>query len=165
MGPKEVGVLYVRQERIPAIWPGVVSAGWNANALQGKSASAKFEQLGQRDDAALAAVGTMVDFHQMIGAANVEARTTALATALKDGLAKLPNVKVSTPMDPALSGGVVIANVPAFDRAKMSALVRDLYDKYGIAAAGTGGLRLSPHTYNTMADVELAIRAVKELTA
>ena len=66
-------------------------------------------------------------------------------------------------MDPELSGGIVISQMPDLDRAKMSALVKDLYEKYGIAGAPTGGLRLSPHVYNTMGDVELAIRGVREL--
>ena len=57
----------------------------------------------------------------------------------------------------------MISQMPDLDRAKMSALVKDLYEKYGIAGAATGGLRLSPHVYNTMADVELAIRGVREL--
>lgn len=66
-------------------------------------------------------------------------------------------------MDSGLSYGEVIAQMPDLDRAKMSALVKDLYDKYGIAGAATGGLRLSPHVYNTMADIDSAIRAVREL--
>jgi selenocysteine lyase/cysteine desulfurase len=53
--------------------------------------------------------------------------------------------------------------MPDLDRAAMNNLVKDLYEKYGIAAAATGGLRLSPHVYNSTADVDLAIRAVGEL--
>jgi selenocysteine lyase/cysteine desulfurase len=155
--------LYVRKERIAPLWPSVVSVGWNQDAMTSKIASKKFETLGQRDDAGLAAVGTAIDFHRMIGFSNVEARTTELATALKAGLAKINRVKLVTPVDPVQSGGVVISQIADLDRPKMSALVKDLYEKYGIAAAATGGLRLSPHVYNSMADVELAIRAVKEL--
>jgi selenocysteine lyase/cysteine desulfurase len=163
MGPKQVGVLYVRQERIPDVWPGIVSVGWTKDALTGKVASKKFETLGQRDDGAISAMATAVEFHRSIGLKNVEARTTALATALKEGLAGISKVRMITPMDPQLSGGVVISQMPDFDRAAMSALVKDLYEKYGIAAAATGGLRLSPHVYNTIADVNLALRGVREI--
>jgi selenocysteine lyase/cysteine desulfurase len=165
MGPKQVGVLYVRQEKIAEVWPSIVSVGWNKDALTSKVASKKFETLGQRDDGGVSAVATAVDFHRTIGFENIEARTTALAKALKDGLAHINKVTLVTPMDPQLSGGVVISQMANFDRAKMSALVKDLYDKYGIAGAATGGLRLSPHVYNTMADIELAIRGVRELLA
>ena len=163
MGPKQVGVLYVRQERIPEVWPSIVSVGWSKDALTAKVASKKFETLGQRDDGAISAIATAVEFHRGIGFENVEARTTALATALKEKLARLSKVKMITPMEPKLSGGVVISQMPDLDRPAMSGLVKDLYEKYGIAAAATGGLRLSPHVYNTMADVNLAVRAVGEL--
>ena len=163
MGPKQVGVLYVRQERIAELWPSIVSAGWNEDAFTTKTAFKKFETLGQRDDGGVSAIGTAVDFHRMIGLEKIEARTTALATALKEGLAKMNKVQLVTPMDPQFSGGVVISKMPDLDRGKMSALVKDLYEKYGIAGAATGGLRLSPHVYNTMSDIELALRGVREL--
>lgn len=131
--------------------------------MGGSVASRKFEALGQRDDACLAAVGTAVDFHRIIGLENVEARTTELASALKAGLAKINRVKLVTPISPEMSGGVVIAQVPDLDRQKTGALVKDLYDKYGIAGAATGGVRLAPHVYNTMADIKQAIRGMREL--
>ena len=165
MGPKQVGVLYVRKERIAEIWPSIVSVGWNKDSLTGSVASKKFETLGQRDDGAVSAVAAAVDFHRTIGLENVEARTTALASALKEGLAGNNKIKLVTPMDPRLSGGVVISQMPGLDRTKIGALVSGLYEKYGIAGAATGGLRLSPHVYNSMADVQLAIRAVNELLA
>ena len=94
----------------------------------------KFESLGQRDDACLAAVGTTAEFHAAIGAAETEARVSELATALKEGLAEL-GLTLVTPMDPALSGGVCIAEVPG----NRGAALRRLYEEHGIAGAGTGG--------------------------
>lgn len=163
VGPKEVGVLYVKRERIPQIWPGVVSAGWNAAALKSDVAARKFENLGQRDDGALAAVGAAVDFHRVLGFDNVEARTTELAQALKEGLAKIDRIRLVTPMDPAMSGGVVVSHVAGLDNQKLGALVKDLYEKYGIGGAATGGIRLCPHVYNTMSDIEAAVRGVRAL--
>jgi len=43
--------------------------------------------------------------------------------------------------------------------------VEGLYTEHGIAAASTGGLRLCPHVYNTMAHVERAVAAVDALRA
>ena len=165
MGPKEVGLLYVRKERIAAVWPNIVSVGWNQDSLTASTAARKFEVLGQRDDAAVAAVGTAVDFYRVIGYENVEARVTQLATALREGLARINKVKLVTPAGPNLSGGVVVLQVSGFERQQMGALTQELYTKYGVAGAATGGLRLCPHVYNTMADVELAIRGVRELLA
>jgi selenocysteine lyase/cysteine desulfurase len=165
MGPKQVGVLYVRKEKIAELWPSVISVGWSKDSMNAAEAWKKFETLGQRDDGGVSAVATAVDFHRILGYDNVEARTAALAAALKEGLAGIDKVKLVTPMDPRLSGGVVVSQIAGLDRAKMGALVKDLYEKYGIAGAATGGLRLSPHIYNSMADMQLAVRAVRELLA
>jgi len=163
MGPKEAGLLYVRRERIAHVWPNIVSVGWNQDAFAATVASKKFELLGQRDDGCLSAVGTAADFHNILGPEKIEARSTELATALKEGLAKINRVKLVTPMDPKMSGAVVVVQIPDLDRAKTGALVQALYDKYGVAGAATGGVRLSPHVYNTMASIDQAIRGVREL--
>ena len=64
-----------------------------------------------------------------------------------------------TPMEPGLSGGVCIIEVPG-DR---GTALRRLYEEHGIAGAGTGGLRLCPHVYNTREHVARAVEGVKAL--
>ena len=155
MGPKEAGILYVRAERIPEIWPAGVAPGWGSDADPDPVGARKFESLGQRDDACLAAVGLTVDVHREIGREAIAARVVELATALKEGVSEA-GVPLRTPMDPALSGGVCILEV-AGDR---QAVFERVYREHGIAAASTGGLRFSPHVYNTMAHVERAVAAV-----
>ncbi len=158
MGPKEAGILYVRAARIPAIWPNTVAPGWGNDADPDVQGARKFESLGQRDDACLAAVGTAAGFHTTIGHGEIESRITELATTLKEGIADL-GLTLVTPMDPALSGGVCIAEVPG-DR---STALRRLYEEHGIAGAGTGGLRLCPHIYNTRDHVARAIDGIRAL--
>ena len=158
LGPKEAGVLYVRDERIPEIWATGVAPGWGSDAETDLAGARKFESLGQRDDACLAAMGTAADFHAQLGPAEVEARVAELATALKEGISEM-GIPLVTPMDPALSGGVVILEV-AGDR---EAVFQRLYHDHGIAGAPTGGLRFSPHVYNTRAHVERALAGVAAL--
>jgi selenocysteine lyase/cysteine desulfurase len=150
LGPREVGLLYVRKERIPEIWPNTVAPGWGDDATPDVIGARKFESLGQRDDAKLAALKTTADFHAAIGIPKVEARVIELATALKTKLKSL-DMPVATPIDPALSGGVVIVRAAG---AKGKEAYQTLDNKFGIAGAATGGLRLCPHIYNTMAHVE-----------
>lgn len=159
VGPKEVGVLYVRPDRIPEIWPNVVAPGWGDGAKTTLEGARKFESLGQRDDAAVAAMATAAGFHQLIGGARVQARVLALASELKAGLRAL-GARLVTPEDAALSAGVCIIDVPAANRQK---LVDALYEEHGIAGAASGGLRLCPHVYNTREHVARAIAGVKAL--
>ncbi len=161
VGPKEVGVLYVRVDRVKGIWPNVVAPGWGNTADTVLKGARKFESLGQRDDAAVAAMETTADFHAMIGGARIETRVTELATQLKTGLQAIGATLV-TPMDASLSSGVVVIHAPADKRQKLG---DTLYDTYGIAGSPSGGLRLCPHVYNTRAHVQRAIDGVTALKA
>ena len=160
MGPKETGVLYVRQDRIEQIWASDVGIGWG-NAVETSAKGArKFETLGQRDDAALAAVGTAVDFINLIGIEQVEHRVQALAHALKEGMQAIPSAKMVTSMAAELSGGVCIAIFEGKDQSK---IFNALYQDHGIAGAPTGGIRLCPHIYTTMADITKTIEALERV--
>ena len=156
VGPKEVGLLYVKADHIARIWPSVIAPSWGSQVEPRPVGARKFESMGQRDDAALAAIGTTADFHEQIGAARIEARVTALATRLKEGLHEAGYALV-TPLAPALSAGVCIVTVEG-DR---GALVNALYEEHGIAGAATGGLRLCPHLYNTVDHVDRAVRGAR----
>jgi isopenicillin-N epimerase len=159
MGPKEVGLLFVRQERIGDVWPNVVAPGWGNRVEPDVKGARKFESLGQRDDAALAAIAAAVDFHFAVGSKQIEARLIELASQLKSRL-KEAGLALVTPLDPAKSAGVCVVSVPANKR---NVVYQKLYEDYGIAGAATGGLRLCPHVYNTLEHIERAVRGVKAL--
>jgi isopenicillin-N epimerase len=163
MGPLEAGLLYVRAERIPQLWPSIVTAGWAEN-LKG---ARKLEVFGQRDDPRVVALEAALDFVNLIGMPTVEARVRALAGRLKGGFAAVPQLEVKTNAQPELSAGVVkvkLRNVPtkrAYDT---------LWERHHIAIAMTPsgdseGLRFSPHIYNSTGQIDRAIAAVRELAS
>jgi selenocysteine lyase/cysteine desulfurase len=158
-GPREVGLLYVRESQIAGIWPQVVAPGWGNTADTVLKGARKFESMGQRDDAALAGVGAAAEFHDTIGVARIEERCTALATELKSLLLEA-GVKLTTPETPEMSSAVVIMPVPAANRGK---LLDAMYTEYGIAGSTSGGFRLSPHFYNTREHVKRAAEGLAKL--
>lgn len=158
-GPKECGVLAVRSEVIPRLWPSVVAPGWGGDADPDPTGARKFESMGQRDDACLAGMGTTAEFHAAIGPDQVEKRMFDLARRLKEGIHEL-GIALVTPMDAALSAGVVIIEVPAESQREVFSR---MYDEHGIAGSTSGGFRLSPHLYNTAEHVERAIAGLKAL--
>lgn len=159
VGPKEAGVLYVRKDRISEIWPNTVAPGWGKDVEPDVQGALKFESLGQRDDACLAALATTADLHEKIGSSRIEARVRQLADRLRSGLAEL-GAQLVTPEDPRFNAGVCIIEVPLKRR---QLLVDRLYQEYGIAGAATGGLRLCPHLYNTMEHIERVLKGVKAM--
>jgi selenocysteine lyase/cysteine desulfurase len=156
-GPKEAGVLYVRQEVQGRLTPSIVSLYAGATGI-----SKTFEGFGQRDEPALLGFGEAVRFQTKIGRAAIEARGRALAAALQEGLRRLPGVTVWTHPDPARSHSVVAFQPAALDPRK---LAEALYQSDGIVSAvrpgpDRPGLRLAPHILNLHADVERALDAI-----
>jgi isopenicillin-N epimerase len=161
MGPREVGLLYIKSDQHARIWPGVVASGWGSGAETRQTGARKFESLGQRDDAALAALSVAARMHDSIGAARIEQRIVQLSQHLMHGVADL-GLPLVTPMDAALSFGVVVVQTAAGQGGPLS---NRLYEEFGIAGAGTGGLRLCPGIYNTLAHVDRALAGIKQLMA
>jgi isopenicillin-N epimerase len=162
MGPKEAGVLYVRAERIPDLWPGQVGVGWGSGARTSARGARKLETLGQRSDATIAAFGAALDFQEQIGLERIETRALELARALKEGIMRIPGAELLSPLREDVSAAVVIAR---FEGRDSGDVYEALYRDHGIAAAPTGGVRFTPHVYNTMDDIERAVAAVEEVVA
>ena len=98
---------------------------------------------------------------------NVETRVRALATELKDGLSKIPNVVLKTNLEPELSGGVVKIAIGA---GSPKPYYDALWEKYRLSTAMTpsgdsSGIRISPHIYNTREELGRVIAAVRTVAA
>lgn len=159
MGPLENGVLYMRNEHIEKIWPNIIGGGWHDNTT---TVDDKICFLGQRNDTTTAALPEIIRFHETIGRKNIYDRVVELNTHLKEQIKlKLPKVEFITPLSPAVSGGIVIISLPNTDP---KVVVQKLYQDHGIAVATTGGVRMSPHIYNTLADVDKLVDSLVKIT-
>ena len=159
MGPKEAGLLYVKEQNIDRIWPNTVAPGWGSDVKTALTGARKFESLGQRDDAGLAAVGVAAIQHNEIGTKRIHNRIVQLAQRLKTGISEL-GLELVTPMEPELSFGVCITKASSGNGGNIS---NRLYTEHGIAAAATGGVRLCPTIYNSPEHIDRAIAGMKEI--
>jgi selenocysteine lyase/cysteine desulfurase len=158
MGPREVGILYVREPHIERIWPNVVSVPWGRTEDDAPAGARKFDALGQRDDAAIASLADAVAMHEAMSSAGVEKASVAIANRLRAGLQDL-GVKFVSTSNPAFTSSVIILSAA---RENASRLVNQVYEDAGIITAATGGLRMSPHVYNTPDHVDRVVAAVNK---
>jgi selenocysteine lyase/cysteine desulfurase len=158
MGPREVGLLYVRERHIDSIWPNVVSVPWGATENDAPTGARKFDALGQRDDAAIASLADAAGFHEAMTPAGIEERSMMIADRLRAGLQDL-NVKFVSTANPAFTSSIVILSAP---RENARQLVSQVFDDAGVQTAGTGGLRMSPHVYNTEDHVDRVVAAINK---
>lgn len=156
-GARECGVLYVNARAQKQIWPSIYSAYTGAVGI-----SKTFEGFGQRDEATMIAFREALEFQTKVGRAKIEARSRALAQQAIEGLSKLPGVKVWTSSNPALNGAVVSFLPGSLNPPKLG---QALYENEKIGTAGRGlrdrgGLRASPHFFNTPAEIDRLVGAV-----
>ena len=161
-GPKENGVLFINKNAQSKIWASIFSA------YPGRvGVSQTFEGFGQRDEPAMIAFGEALKLQTEIGRGQIERRSRELTTALIDGLKKVDGVKIWTSPDPSRRSAVLSFQPGNLDVRKLSAA---LYknDRIGCATRGgedRPGIRFSPHFYNTHADVDKAVAAIKRYMA
>lgn len=101
--------------------------------------------------------------HRRMGRDRVAARIRALNEQCKAGLAANPRVKLHTPMDPALSAGLVVFEVEGVAPAEV---VKQLAARNIIATTSPYAVtyaRLAPSLVNTPEEVERAVAAVAEI--
>jgi selenocysteine lyase/cysteine desulfurase len=109
------------------------------------------------------AMAEAFQFHESIGRQRIADRIAALNTQCKQGLAKIPKVKVLTPMDPALSAGLI-----AFEVEGQSAeeTAHKLHERKVVASTSPYKIskaRLAPSLVNDEREVEAAVAAVRAI--
>jgi kynureninase len=161
MGGGELACLYVRRELTQLLEPTV--AGWfgDANQLDFRVRELTFRRDARRFELgtpALAAVYLAtagLDVVEEIGLNRIQARNRDLVTRLLD-LAASAGIACRIPPEPSSRSAIVMLELPD------AGLIPDrLRREYGIIVdARAGALRISPHFYNTVEDLERLIAAL-----
>jgi selenocysteine lyase/cysteine desulfurase len=103
------------------------------------------------------------EFHMRIGRSRIADRIAALNSQCKEGLAKIPKVKVLTPRDRALSAGIICFEV---EGQSAEQTVHKLHEHKVVASTSpykTSHARLAPSLVNDEREVEAALRALREI--
>jgi isopenicillin-N epimerase len=157
-GPKEKGVLYVNSAIQSKLAPSVVGVYGGRTGI-----SRTFEANGQRDDASIAAVIKALEFQGGIGRDVIERRARELAQHLMRELQKISGVQLWTNPDPARSSSIVIFKPGALDPQRLGAALTEK-EKIVVTTRGANGsnpgLRVSPHFYNTMTEIDRFVGAI-----
>ncbi|MCJ7565325.1 MAG: aminotransferase class V-fold PLP-dependent enzyme [Candidatus Aminicenantes bacterium] len=160
--PTGIGLLFVRKEAQDKLWPTVVASGWDTTV-----GASKYDPAGQRADAMVYALGEAIDFINHIGKDRVERRIKALAAYLKQGLSKIPGVKINTPTDPYLSAGLTAFSVDGIECSKIVDYVREKYNlvvrTIGSRDAGTLAVRVSTPLYISTKEIDMLVEGVNAL--
>ena len=148
--PKGTGLLFVKRDKIPTIWPLMAAESKQANDIR------KFEEIGTHSAAPKLAIGEALLFHNGIGGKRKEARLRYLSRYWMNRLKDVPRVRFNTSFDPRQS--CAIANVD-IEGVNPSAIGSYLFDKHRIFTTPIiheefQGLRITPNVYTTLGELD-----------
>jgi selenocysteine lyase/cysteine desulfurase len=124
----------------------------------------KFEEIGTHPAANHNAISAALIFNENIGIDRKAARLRYLRDRWAHRLSQNPKVKTLHSEDPAQSCGIGFLSFKGVDAQKMS---ETLWSKYNIITAHSrheeyDGLRITPHIYSTLGDVDFFAEAVEK---
>jgi isopenicillin-N epimerase len=156
--PIGTGFLYVRKSRIAETWPLMAANDNQKNDIR------KFEEIGTHPAANHDAITQALVFTENIGIERKSARLRYLRNRWAHRLKENPKCKTLHSEDPAQSCGIGFLAFNGPDPAKMHDA---LWSKYNILTAMVGseeysGLRVTPHVYSTVRDVDYFAEMVEK---
>ena len=165
LAPIGNGLLYVRRENIPKLWPLQAVPERQANDIR------KFEAIGTYPTAIRAAVGEALAFHQAIGAERKAARLRYLTLRWANAIKSNPRVRILSSLEPGQTWGLAMVGLEGIDS---RALAQFMMDKYRIVInAVVGGqppaqvfdytgLRVTPNVYTTLQEIDTFVDAMHD---
>jgi selenocysteine lyase/cysteine desulfurase len=165
IGPEGCGVLYVRQSRQDEIEP--VQIGWTNFAHYADYASRDMtlrHDAGRYESGTLNTIGcyglrAAIDMLLEIGVENIAPAVQGLADRIRAG-AESAGYQCLGPRTPETGAGIVAIKHPTLDALYV---VRQLKERGISVTARQGWVRISPHFYNSPADIDRLTRELEIL--
>lgn len=157
--PHGTGLLYVRREKIPALWPLMAAGEEQRDDIR------KFEEIGTHPAANFLAVGDALTFHEGIGAGRKETRLRFLTNYWASRLVENRRIRLLTSLQPEFSCGIATFQVRGLPA---SELASRLWNEHRILVAAIEhpefeGIRVSPSVYTTLEELDRFCDAVQHL--
>jgi selenocysteine lyase/cysteine desulfurase len=155
------GMMWIKKEKIEKVWPLLGNGSTNAPNIR------KFETLGTRSFPIEQGIGEAINFHMAIGSKRKEERIRYLKDYWAKKTIEIPNVHLTTSLHPAFSCaicGVSIHGIPARE------LEKALFSRFKIHTVGieyeyVNAVRVTPHVYTRLQDLDKLVSALTEITS
>jgi selenocysteine lyase/cysteine desulfurase len=157
--PLGAGILYVRRERIAALWPLFGESAFPDTDIR------KLNHTGTHPVHTDLTIQHAIAFHASIGTPRKEARLRLLQQYWTSRVRGAQNIVLNTPSAPSRACG--IANVGVVGMAP-AALAKTLLERYriwtvAIDRPNVRGVRITPNLYTTTAELDALVRALTEI--
>lgn len=160
LAPKGTGFLYIDGEAQEQVWTTLASSAY----LDRDRGAFRFMQYGTGSVPIVEGLLAAIRFVEAIGIERIERWDTMLTKRLRDGLARVPRARLSSPPDPRFASAITTFKV---DGVSARDLQNALWEKkVRVRAQGDArGVRLSAHLYVSPDDIDTVLDVVGRLGA
>jgi selenocysteine lyase/cysteine desulfurase len=151
LAPIGTGFLYVRKEKIPALWPLMAAPDRMDDDIR------KYEEIGTHPAANHNAIAEALTFHNGIGVERKAARLGYLRDRWAKRLRDQPGVRLLTSLEPGMSGAIATVNLDGVDP---RALKQHLWQSRRVFVVPIvheefQGIRVTPNIFTTLDEVDV----------
>jgi selenocysteine lyase/cysteine desulfurase len=159
--PLGAGLLYVKKERIAALWPMFADLSMPDDDIR------KLNHKGTNPVHTGLTIPNSIAFHQVIGSARKEARLKWLQQYWTTKVRGLPKIVMNTPADPKRTGAIANVGIQGMKPGDLAKTLMDKYRIFTVAIDGAlvKGVRVTPQVYTSTRELDSFVRALKELGA
>lgn len=157
--PFGTGMLYVRKDRIKNLWPLFGYPEGEEDKIT------KFEHMGTRSFPIELGIGEAIRFHQGIGIQRKHERLLYLKEYWTDQVKDLPEIKFFTSLNRDYACGITNFTLHNWDPIKLGVVLTNEYQLYNTVTRHKDihGIRISPHVYTSLEDLDHLARTIKKL--
>jgi selenocysteine lyase/cysteine desulfurase len=153
------GMMWVKRDKIEKIWPLTCNDNPHSPNIR------KFESIGTRSFPIEQGIGEAINFHEGIGSRRKQERIFYLKNYWATRVLEVPGVKLHTSLDPRFSCAICGVSIEGVTPHQ---LMTTLFDRYKIHTVGIDYekihcIRVTPHVYTTIADLDKFVGAIGEI--
>ncbi|WP_263351154.1 aminotransferase class V-fold PLP-dependent enzyme [Acidicapsa acidisoli] len=153
------GMLWIKQDKIEKIWP------LTCNGEPRSANIRKFETLGTRSFPIEQGIGEAINFHEGIGSRRKEERIHYLKAYWASRVQQTPKVRLHTSLNHEYSCAICGVSIDGMTPAQLE---NALFDRYKIHTVGIvweniSCVRVTPHVYTTIADLDKLVGAIQTI--
>ena len=148
--PKGTGLLYVKKDKIPKVWPLMASDDKQKNDIR------KFEEIGTHSAAMRLAIGEAILFHNAIGGKRKEERLRYLSRYWMNRLKDIPKIGFNTSFDPTQSCAIANFKIDGVDPRELGSYLMAKHKIFTtpIVHEEFTGIRITPNVYTTLWELD-----------
>ena len=159
--PIGTGMMWVKAEKIEKVWPLPSSGTPHSSDIR------KFEELGTRSFPLEQGIGEAINFHEGIGSKRKEQRIGYLKNYWASRVQSIPKVKLHTSLNLNYSCAICGVSIDGMTPGQVSGALFDRYKIHtvGIVWENISCVRVTPHVYTTISDLDKLVGAIGEIAA